>query len=116
LLVADQDGDDGGLAVADAVPHGTEALAHRFADGQHTVAALGLGLDHLEGGGHGSHVGWRHAGAKDQGAGKVLDVIDHIGIARNHAAERGKRLAEGAHNEIDLVGEPKVGRGAAAMG
>ncbi len=45
----------------------------------------------------------------------MLDVVDDICITGDDAAEGGKRLGEGAHNQIYFVGQAKVGRGAVSF-
>ena len=70
--------------------------------------APGLFLHDLEGGHGRGHPGRRGAGGEHEAGREVLDVVEHLALADQPAADAGQRLAEGAADQVDVVAQAEV--------
>ena len=56
-----------------------------------------------------------HGRAENQRSGEMLDVVDHLYIRNDEASQGRERLAERAHDDIDLVVHTEMGGRAVAL-
>jgi hypothetical protein len=115
LVVVHDDGDDRRLRPPDIEAEIAVALHHEAGVFPETLDVLGLLLHDVEGSHRGHDEGSGERGGEDEGPGMVLDVVDHVLVADDEAAEGGEALREGAHGDIDLLHEVEVRRGTAAL-
>ncbi len=106
----------GRLGLADVVAQAAEPLVQPLGVGPEPLTAIGLGLDHLERRQHAGGIGRRQRRGEDERPAVMLEVVDDVLAARHEAADRRQRLGEGAGDDVDLVRQPEVRRGALAVG
>ena len=114
-VVADEEGDDGGLGVAHLeaeVLEGLVGIALVVPEGH---VALRLAAHDAQGFEHRRRAGRRDRGGEDIGAHRVLHPVDGLLVGGDESAHRGEALAEGAHDELHLVEAPEVVARAAAL-
>ncbi len=70
---------------------------------------LRLRLHNFQGSHYSHDIGGGQAGAENQRAGIVLDIVHHIRVSGNKAADGGEGFTEGSHNQIHIVRQSKVG-------
>ena len=76
---------------------------------------LGLCLHELEGGLGGGGLRGGKGGAEDRVLGVGAQIFDILALAGDETARAAERFGEAADDEVDLVGEAEVVRGAAAL-
>ena len=113
LHLADDHRDDRGDACSGVKPHGLQASTHTFGDFPEAVDVFGFLLHNVQRGKRGSHIRCWHCGAEDQRASVVLNVVDDILIPSHKAAQRSEGFTEGSHNQVEVIGDIKMGGGAA---
>ena len=113
-VFADDDRDDGSARFARVEAERPQPLREEPRVLPEPLAALGLRVHDLDGGEGGGGRRRRRRGREDERAGAVLDVVDDGGVAGDEAADRGHRLRERAHDEVDVVLEAEVLGGAAS--
>ena len=86
VVVADDDRDDGGDGMTGVKPKRFETRAHKVTIGFESRVHLGLLAHYLQSCQDGGGVGGRDAGAEDQAAGVVLDIIDRREVASHETA------------------------------
>ena len=102
LNVADIEGNDGALGVADFKTFVLEALEGIARHFPQTFDALGLALQDVEGFECRCRGGRRTAGAEDVGTAGVTKEVDDGGIGSDESADGGQTLGEGTHDEVHV--------------
>ena len=113
-ILADVDGDDRRLGLPDLEAHLLQLFAHVGEVLAELIDAPGLLLHDLEGGHGGGDRRGRGARREHERAGEVLDVVEHLALADEPAADGGERLGKRAAHEVDLVADAEMRGGAAA--
>ena len=112
---ADQDRHDRGLRRPDVEAQASEPVVQPAGIGPEPVPPLGLVLEHLQRGEHAGGVGRGQRGGEDERPTVVAEVVDDAVGRRHEPADRGQRLGEGARDDVHLVRQPEVRRGAVAV-
>ncbi len=107
--------DDGGFAEAGVEAQGGQFSLHPPRVFPEPLPPLRLSPDDVQGGADGGHAGRGEAGAEHEGAGLVPQVVDDVGPAGHEAPDGGQGLAAGTHDQIHLILQTEVLRGAAAL-
>ena len=112
-VLAQNDRDDGRVSRAGVVAHGVQMRAHVIRVFPQVDDVLRLALHDFQRLEHRGHVRRRQGRRKNQRARPVLDVMHGLGAAGDEAADGGEALAEGAHDQVDLVRQAEMRRRAA---
>ena len=108
VVVADEEGDDGGGGVADLATHFPEAVERVVRQVPEMLDPFRLVEHDVE-----RRVGRRRgrrgvAGAEDIGTGVVAQEVDDGLVGRDEATDGGEGFAEGAHDQVHVVGDAEV--------
>src|SRR3990167_8208748 len=103
--------DDVRLAAPRIEPQGAEFPLHEPGVLPQALAPLRLVLDHVQRRADRRDARGGEAGAEDEGARLVLEVVDHSGRAGHEAPDGSQRLAAGPHHQVHLFLDAEVFRG-----
>ena len=113
--VADIERDDGTLGLAYLKAFLTESLEGIVGHSPQPVEYLGLALKNLQAAAGSSSGGGSVGSTEDIGAAVMANPVDDALVGSYESTHRCQRLAEGAHDEVNLLGETEMVANTAAI-